>query len=272
MNDVEPKRPRRLIHDEYGLQDLVDQLDQPAELVERDFALVSIAAQLVHDYGDTLCFKGGFVLRHVYGHERFSKDIDATRHNPPKHKFNAAEVAESVRAASMRNVIEIDPGEPRTDSGRSLDFDRIEYRGPLGNGTVALEVSYREGVIDPPDIVTIGEPYYEPFEIPVMVINEIVAEKLRTLCQRQRPTDLSDLAMIFEQQSDQLDDASIIRLAKHKFADGIVKAGDRLARAEANIEAMAGAYSAVVAGVAPDAPDYATAKAVVTGRIGKLIP
>jgi predicted nucleotidyltransferase component of viral defense system len=265
-------RPRRLVHDEFGLQDIVDQLGQPPDLVERDFALVSIAVQLVGDFGDALCFKGGFVLRHAYGHERFSKDIDATRRNPPKHKFDADEIAESVRAASMRNVIEIEPGAPRTDSGRSLDFDRIEFRGPLGQGIVALEVSYREAVVDPPELAMIGEPYYEPFEIPVMAINEIVAEKLRTLCQRQRPTDLSDLAMIFDRQAARLDDESIIRLAREKFAAGLVRDGDRLARIEDNVEAMASVYAAAVPGLALDAPDYATAKASVLARIRGLVP
>lgn len=263
-------RPRRLIHDEFGLEDLVDRLNQPADLVERDFALVSIAAQLVQDYGDALCFKGGFVLRHVYGHERFSKDIDATRRAPPKHKFDAEEVAHSVRQASMRNVLEIDPGMPRTDSARSLDFDRIAYRGPLGQGLVALEVSYREGVIEVPDVVTIGDPFFEPFEIPVMAINEIVAEKMRALCQRQRPTDLADLAMIVARQQERLDDERILRLARQKFE--IVGRGDRLGRIERNIVEIGTAYAATVSGLAPDAPDFATASAIVLKRIGPLIP
>lgn len=156
-------RPKRLIHDHFGLQDIIDELDKPAELVERDFALVSIAAQLVVDYGDALCFKGGFVLRHVYGHERLSKDIDATRREPPKHKFDAEEIASSVRSASMGDLLSIEPGQPKTDSGRSLDFASVAYKGPLSTGHLALEISYREAVVEPPDIVEIGPPYYEPF-------------------------------------------------------------------------------------------------------------
>ncbi|MCA1678697.1 MAG: nucleotidyl transferase AbiEii/AbiGii toxin family protein [Actinobacteria bacterium] len=272
MTEGRPNRPRRLIHDEYGLQDVIDRLDKPAELVERDFALVTIAAQLVKDYEGDLCFKGGFVLRHAYGHERFSKDIDATRREPPRHKFDANEVAESLRAASMRNLIEIEPGAPRTDSGRSLDFDRVEYRGPLGQGIVALEVSYRESVLEPPDLFTIGEPYYEPFEIPVMAINEIVAEKLRALCQRQRPTDLSDLAMIFSREAARLDNATIVRLAEQKFAPGLVRDGDRMGRVEENVEAMISAYTDTIPGLAPDAPDFSSAKAMVLGRVRHLIP
>lgn len=61
----------RLVRNEFELRDVADKLDRAADLVERDFALTTIAAKLVENYGDKLCFKGGFVLRHVYGHERF---------------------------------------------------------------------------------------------------------------------------------------------------------------------------------------------------------
>ncbi len=33
---------RRLIHNEYDLQELAEQLDRPIELIERDFALVTV--------------------------------------------------------------------------------------------------------------------------------------------------------------------------------------------------------------------------------------
>lgn len=89
--------PVRVIRNEFELQDLIDRLGRGSGLVERDFALVTIAAGLVETFGDGLCFKGGFVLRHVYRHERFSQDIDATRINPPKSKPDATEVAEAIR-------------------------------------------------------------------------------------------------------------------------------------------------------------------------------
>jgi hypothetical protein len=56
--------PRRLIHNEYDLQDIAEEQDRPIELIERDFALVTIAAHLVDQFPDQLCFKSGFVLRH----------------------------------------------------------------------------------------------------------------------------------------------------------------------------------------------------------------
>jgi predicted nucleotidyltransferase component of viral defense system len=260
--------PVLLVRNEFELQDLVDRLGRDAALIERDFALMAIAAGLVSTYGGQLCFKGGFVLRHVYGHERFSGDIDATRINPPKNKLDSVDVAATIRGAGMRNLLSLEPGEPATDTGRSLDFDRVRYSGPLGSGVVAVEVSYREDVIEPPQLVAVGMPYYEPFEIPVMQLDEIVAEKLRALAQRVRPTDLSDVAMVLT--SSEIDAGHVRALTARKFE--LVREGDRRARIEANIAAMAPGYDAAVAAVAPDAPGFRSASTTVVARLATLLP
>jgi hypothetical protein len=163
------------------------------------------------------------VLRHVHGHERFSRDIDATRINPPKHKLDAAAVAATIRGSGTRNLVRLNPGTPETDSGRSLDFDRT---GPAGRGIVSVEISYREDVIEAPDLAAVGEPYYDPFVIPVMTINEIVAEKLRALAQRLRPTDLADVAMVL--RDNEIDAARVRVLAATKFE--LVSSGNQRTR------------------------------------------
>ena len=103
-----------------------------------------------------------------------------------------------------------------------------------------------------------------------MVLDEIVAEKLRALCQRLRPTDLADLAMIFANQADALNDALIRRISKHKFK--LVKDGDHAARIERNVSLLAADYANTVSDVAPDAPDYARARGTVLERIKYLLP
>lgn len=260
--------PVRLIRNAFELQDLVEGSGRDGSLIERDFALVTVAAGLVRVYGESLCFKGGFVLRHVYGHERFSKDLDATRINPPKHKLDAAEVRDAIRSAGVKNLLTFNPGVPATDSGRSLDFDSIGYRGPIGADTIAVEVSYREDVILPPFIAAIGEPYYEPFQIPVLQLDEIVAEKLRTLAQRSRPTDLSDLAMVIGRHK--IDDRRVRQLAEKKFE--LVKDGNVAERIIDRIHTMESDYDAAIAAVAPDAPSYAEAKKLVMSRLASLLP
>lgn len=261
-------RPTLLIRNEFEFQDLVDSLERGPELLIRDFALMVVTAKLVDAFGDALCFKGGFVLRHVYGHERFSKDIDATRVNPPKHKLDAEAVKAEIEAASMSNLLTVRAEPPATDSKRGLDFDRVAFRGPVGQGSIAIEVSYREDVILGPVWEQVGPPYYEPFALPVMQLEEIVAEKLRTLVQRVRPTDLADLAQILA--GHEVDADTVARLADHKFQ--LVKQGSRSKRIEENMLAIGADYESAVRAVAPDAPDYETAKARVLAALPRLLP
>jgi Nucleotidyl transferase AbiEii toxin, Type IV TA system len=143
--------PRRLIHSEYDLQGLAERLDRPIELIERDFALVTVAAHLADQFPGQLCFKGGFVLRHVRGSSRFSADLDATPINPPKHKVAAAEIAETMRRATDEPMLRIEPGVPVTDSQHSLDFDQIAFHTPHHDGQIAVEISYREAVAYGPE-------------------------------------------------------------------------------------------------------------------------
>jgi predicted nucleotidyltransferase component of viral defense system len=262
--------PRRLVHTEYDLQEIAELQDRPIELIERDFALVTVAAHLVDQFSGQLCFKGGFVLRHVRGYTRFSGDLDATRTNPPKHKIAAPEVAEAMKRATDEPMLRIDPGVPATDSRHSLDFDQIVFHTPHHDGQIAVEISYREAVVDEPEWAAIGQPYYAEFQIPVLTLEETVAEKLRTLLQRQRPTDLSDLALILREYGDQFDRAHVRRLALTKFT--LVKQGDRRARIEANVREIHATYEQTIPGLAPDAPSFADAQMLILDALPTLLP
>ncbi len=126
---------------------------EPAELLEgmpggteagvRAFALITLAGQLSARSPRQLVFKGGFVLHYVHGLLRFSKDVDATRYDPPDHKLEGAEVAEAIRQANIRNIVQFAPDEPATDSARSLDFDNVRVEGGTFSRTsIQVEVSY----------------------------------------------------------------------------------------------------------------------------------
>lgn len=183
-----------------GITHLIEILeDQPGgiEFAARDFALVTLAGELADAYPGQLVFKGGFVLRHGYGHLRFSKDVDATRHDPPAHKLDATAVARTIAQASISNVIQFAPAAPATDSARSLDFDAIRVTSDLFRTTsVQVEVSYREGVVGVPVPKWIGHPFYEPFEVLTMEPVEMAAEKLRRSCERSPSANAPLISLI----------------------------------------------------------------------------
>lgn len=255
----------------YELVDMLEAMPGGTAFAVRDFALVTLACELAATFPGQLVFKGGFVMRHAHGHLRFSRDVDATRHAPAAHKLDAQEVAAAIRDAGIPNVVQFAPSEPATDSARSLDFDKVRVSGAMiGNSEVQVEVSYREAVLAPPVPVLIGGPFYDPFEILTMAVDEMAAEKLRTLTQRLRATDLADLAVLLRDNT--ISDDTIAELAETKFA--LVKQGraNRLERLERNVAELGESYDDVVPQLFPDAPTYREAVEIVWPRIRSLVP
>ena len=255
----------------YELLDMLEAVPGGMAFAVRDFALVTLAGQLSATFPGQLVFKGGFVLRHVHGHLRFSKDIDATRHAPPTHKLEADDVATAIRDASIQNIVQFVPGEPATDSVRSLDFDKVHVaRQAFPDSDVQVEVSYREAVLGTPVVVHIGQPFYEPFEMLMMQVEEMAAEKLRALAQRLRETDLADLAVML--RGGAVSDDTIARFAITKFE--LVKRGraNRIDRIERNLGELSETYDDVVPQLFPGAPSYREAADIVWPRIRVLVP
>lgn len=262
---------RRRWGSDFELLDILDSMPGGRDLGVRDFALITLAGQLAETFPRQLVFKGGFVLRHAHGHMRFSKDVDATRHNPPVHKFEATDVAAAIREASIRNVVQFDPGTPATDSARSLDFDNVTITGEmLPPGSVQVEVSYREEIQGIPVSVDVGAPFYEPFEILTMEPAEMTAEKLRTLAQRSRETDLADLAVLL--RDNPTDDVRVAEFAEAKFE--LVRQGsaNRFDRIENRIQSFAATYNDVVPQLFLNAPTYDEAAAIIHPRLKGIVP
>ncbi len=184
---------KRLIHSGDDISRLAEDLDVPTDVLERDYLLMAIAAELTMAFPTQICFKGGFVLRHSLGFDRLSGDIDATRSSPPKHKFAADEIKTAIQAAARRINFAINVPDPETDSAFGLDFDSIAFTGLTANkGFVDVEISYREKLCRLPEDIEIGPPFYEPFKVPAMAPSEMMAEKVRALTQRLKHHDLAD--------------------------------------------------------------------------------
>jgi predicted nucleotidyltransferase component of viral defense system len=263
---------RRLIHSDDELLALAEQTGQSPEILERDYLLMAVAAELVESFPGALCFKGGFVLRHHHGFDRISGDIDATRQNPPKHKLDAGEVAEAIENAARRINFKVRVPEPQSNSGTSLDFDNINFRGLVSDsGFVDVEVSYREGVCRTPEDITVGPPFYEPFKIPALVPSEMMAEKLRALAQRLKSSDLGDSGFLILRRAEKLDDETVADIVPVKFAPGLVRDGDHRQRIRDNIERMRPTYETDMQAIANDFPSYDEATAAVRSKLARYL-
>jgi predicted nucleotidyltransferase component of viral defense system len=240
------------------------------EFAVRDFALVTIAHKLSTVFPGRLVFKGGFVLRHVHGHLRLSKDIDATQSTNQAAGIDANDLALAIRSASIHNVVRFVPGAAAIDTVNSLDFNHIRVMGEVfASSEVQVEISSRERIVDSPVLRSIGAPYYEHFEILTMQPAEMCAEKIRALTQRLRATDLADLAVLI--RDNQVDDNELARLVVEKFR--LVRRGraNRILRLERNLQEHADTYDDVVRQVFPSAPTYAEAMQIVWPRIARSL-
>lgn len=248
---------RRLVRSDYELQDAADAQDVSIEDAARDLALLSVMASLSERFGPRVVFKGGAVLRFGHGASRTSRDTDATVVAPAKAPIPADEVRQAIVDARMGQFLQIGaPADPLTANRYSLDFDKVSFACSSVKGTFDVELSFREDLVLSPRPMPLGMPYFASFEVLTMRPVEMAGEKLRTLVQRQRGTDLSDCVLLDALSKGDRDLLPQVRLEKFK----LVRDGVGLDQIRERIDALDPRYEADVRAVDPEAPDYETAR------------
>ncbi|MCX6543748.1 MAG: nucleotidyl transferase AbiEii/AbiGii toxin family protein [Acidobacteria bacterium] len=185
--------------------------------VEKDYVILCVLSGLgkagLLNAGWT--FKGGTCLRHCYyAGYRFSEDIDFSC-RPDGDSHLAGAVALLERTAGLvhdATGVAIDVRTAVHSSGQEqLEIPLHYSRGTVRRQAlpaVRVHLTFDEPVLTPPEIRAVESPYPEidPFRIIVYSLQEIVAEKLRSLLQQQdkwpRPRDLYDLWFILCHRSE----------------------------------------------------------------------
>jgi predicted nucleotidyltransferase component of viral defense system len=248
---------RRRVQNDYDLQDAADAQGVSLEDAARDLALLSVMASLTDNFGERIIFKGGAALRFAHGARRTSRDADATVTQPARAPIPTEDVLTAIAGARLGQFLRYTvPKEPATANKYSLDVDQIRFACATVEGTLDVELSFREDVVLEPLSVPIGGPYFDPFHVLTMRPVGMAGEKLRTLAQRQRGTDLSDCVLLEQLANDEVKHLPRVREEKFKLVrDGI--GPDEL---ETRISDLRARYEADVRAVDPDAPDYDTAQ------------
>jgi len=163
-------------------------------------------------FRNSIVFKGGTALHKIYFPDwRFSEDLDfttITRMEEKKLRKFLPEMCKLIRERvgiilRLRNI------EPGGEKGREWSFEtKIEYIGPrqqaAGNlPVITLHITNDEQIIDEPLLKPLANPFEDMekgFLIPIYSLEEIFAEKLRTvLHQRCWPRDVYDLWRLFKE-------------------------------------------------------------------------
>jgi hypothetical protein len=142
---------------------------------------------------EPLVFKGGTYLWFAHGLGRFSEDLDFTVSEPLPHNI-AEKVSRSLELLGVENKIKL-----IADNETTLSF-RISAKGPLNTAKideciVYVEISKRERIQKKTLPVKLDYPAYS---LPIktlsgMALEEVGAEKIRTIFTRQKARDVYDL-------------------------------------------------------------------------------
>jgi predicted nucleotidyltransferase component of viral defense system len=172
----------------------------PATTVEKDQLLDVVLDQvaLSPDEGVSLCFKGGTAIRKLYIPDyRFSEDLDFTFEGDwdmPVLRHWLSSIAEATeratglsrRGLTVRESRDV-PGEEALDAhlllGSALSSTLTER--------VKFDITHFEHILDP-----IMRPLSSGSMLRCYSLEEILAEKVRSLFQRVRPRDLFDVASL----------------------------------------------------------------------------
>ncbi len=147
-----------------------------------------------------LIFKGGTLLRKAYfKNYRLSEDLDFTFVNKKGHaKTIVPEFEKVTELVFEKSRISLDIFDVKKRLSGNLTFF-LKYSGPLG-GKVAhkkikTDISFDENVFYKPIEKTFKDIYSdsELFTLPVYSLEEVAAEKLRSLMQRTEARDVYDI-------------------------------------------------------------------------------
>ena len=207
---------------------LAAELQLQAHVVEKDYALgwflAGISAHRV--IGPRWVFKGGTCLKKCYFETyRFSEDLDFTLQD-------AGHLDEDFLAGVFEEVgdwvydacgLQLPPEARKFEvftnpRGTQSAQGRVGYRGPLGRAgdppRIKLDLAADEVLVLTPAQRPVHHPYTDRPADGIHVLSysfeEVFAEKMRALAERQRPRDLYDVVHLYRRQ-DLLPDRAVVR-------------------------------------------------------------
>ncbi|MFH1182228.1 MAG: nucleotidyl transferase AbiEii/AbiGii toxin family protein [Candidatus Woesearchaeota archaeon] len=163
---------------------------------EKDYLLELLLFILAAETGRDLVFKGGTALYKLYSLNRFSEDLDFT--------LNAAKLdVEALSQKIMRKLksVGVNGRIKAIESYATQKNVKLELRGPLFDGNIksismiTLNISLKEKPLHEPEQRKIFPRYPDipTFDIFVMPLSELFAEKVRALLTRDKPRDVYDV-------------------------------------------------------------------------------
>jgi len=214
--------------------DFAHEFGLSVNVVEKDYVIGWLLAGIANhsDLSPSWVFKGGTCLKKCYFETyRFSEDLDFTlgdsgQLNEEFLVHALQQIADWVYEASG---IEIPLGTIhfevyKNPRGNLSAQGRVGYRGPMGRGgdapRVKLDLTSDEILVLEPVIREVHHPYSDRPEKGIQVrcycFEELFAEKIRALAERERPRDLYDVVHLYRHDELKTDRAAVFETLQKK--------------------------------------------------------
>lgn len=219
--------------DKQEILEFASEVGLDANVVEKDYVLGWVLAGISQhpQTAETWLFKGGTCLKKCYFETyRFSEDLDFTLRDGAHidEAFLRSTLGEIAQWVYDQSGIEL-PEDARAieiyknPRGKPSAQGRLGYRGPMQRkGTVPrirLDLTDDERVVRDGEQKRVHHPYSDEPEDGVHVFaycfEEVYAEKLRALAERERPRDLYDVIHLHRHEAG-ADRAAVLAILKEK--------------------------------------------------------
>ncbi len=170
----------------------------PQATIEKDLALsVALARLSESGLSDDLVFKGGTAIRKIYFEKaRFSEDLDFNvKKGIGKEKI--VSVLKTIFLGTISGINFSSMDEEKTSTGLKAN---LKFTGPLEYPQrIRLDFNFRENTLKNPEKRKLIDSYgIGDWQVNVMSLDEIFAEKIHALSSRAAPRDLYDVWFLME--------------------------------------------------------------------------
>lgn len=190
------------------------------EVVEKDYCLGWMLYGLVHSpLHQVLVLKGGTALRKGYFPEyRFSEDLDYTLTGPVEEAFLREGLARAALLGTRASGVQFELvvlEQVRLEAETPAWQARLSFVGPRAQARdprrIRLDLTAFEQLLWPPASRPLLHPYPDTCSAPLAIypLEEIFAEKLRTLLQRGYPRDVDDVWYLLQHLPSPVDAATL---------------------------------------------------------------
>lgn len=179
----------------------------PLGTIEKDFILTYILKNIYDSVlKDKLVFKGGTALHKLYLHKRISIDLDFTEIKPVEINNLKAVIEDKEINSKIKEI-------NKTNNSIKIVLSYISVLDYKNN--IIIDISKREKPILNLITQKLESPYFPEIDVLTFQLEELIAEKIRAIIQRNKPRDYLDIYYILNKKDFNLKTA--IKISEQKL-------------------------------------------------------